>query len=368
MTPVGAEDTAPVREGEQLDWTALDHYLRSRMPELAGTFEVLQFPHGSANLSYRVRIGERLLVVRRPPFGTIAPGAHDMKREYTTLAALSSYFDRAPRAYLYCDDDSVIGAPFIVVEHRDGVVVRDHLPDAIALHERVGWRIGIAIVDALAELHLLDPVAVGLGELGRPAGFAQRQVGGWRKRWDLVETGRLPTMADTGRRLEDTGPFDSAGPPGRVAIVHNDYKVDNCQFVAGDPDRVASVFDWDMTTLGDPLFDVGTLLSYWPDPDDSPRDRAMYPDGLEAVGLPSRNEILRHYAARTGFDIDAIGWYEAFATWRITVATEQLYQRHVRGESRDERMVKFGARAPELAARAARLAAELPRTGRGDRG
>lgn len=364
MAAAPAEDAAPVREGEQLDWPALERYLRSRMPELAGTFEVLQFPHGSANLTYRVRLGEQLLVVRRPPFGLLAPGAHDMKREYTALAALSTHFDRAPRPYLYCDDVSVIGTPFIVVEHREGVVVRDRLPAAMARHERVGWRIGLAIVDALAELHLLDPVAVGLGELGRPAGFAQRQLSSWRKRWDLVDAGRLPTMADTGRRLTEAGPFDPAGVVGRVAIVHNDYKTDNCQFAAGDPHRVTSIFDWDMATIGDPLFDLGTLLSYWPDPDDSPHDRAMYPDGLEAIGMPPRQEIRRRYAERTGFDLGAIGWYEAFATWRITIAIEQLYQRHVRGESRDERMVRLGARAPELAARAARLTAELSRSGR----
>ncbi len=351
-------DIAPVRDGEQLDWPRLELYLRTHVAEVDGPFAVLQFPNGSANLTYLVTFGDRPLVVRRPPFGQLAPGAHDMRREYTALASLSQHFDRAPRPFLFCDDESVIGAPFLVEEYRDGVVVRTSLPPSMSHHDRAGERIGFAVVDALADLHLLDPDEIGLGSLGRPDGFAARQISGWRKRWDLVDTGRLRTMSPTGERLAETM---QSPPPGggRVSIVHNDYKVDNCQFDPADPDRVKSVFDWDMATLGDPLFDLGTLLSYWPDASDSSTDRSMYPDGLEQVGLPPRAAVIQRYAERTGFDLGGIAWYEAFATWKTTVAMEQLYQRHVRGESTDPRMVDLGARAPSLAARATRLTDEL---------
>lgn len=363
-------EAAPVRDSEQLDWVALEGYLGANVADIDGHFHVLQFPHGSANLTYLITFGERQLVVRRPPFGQLAPGAHDMAREYAALSALSTHFDRAPRPHLFCDDPSVIGAPFLVVEYRQGVVVRDRLPDEMSNHVHAGLRIGDAVVDALAELHLLDPYEVGLGDLGRPAGYSERQVAGWRTRWDLVDTGRLPAMTETGRRLAELRPtsHNTHSRPGRVSILHNDFKVDNCQFTPSDPDRVTSIFDWDMATLGDPLFDLGTLLSYWPDPSDTPTDRAMYPDGLEHIGLPSRSHLVHQYTARTGFGTAEIDWYETFATWKTTVAIEQLYQRHVRGETNDDRMVELGARAPMLAARATRLSNRLTDTPHGSPG
>src|SRR5918994_598535 len=190
----GDIEVAAVRPGEELDWASLESYLRAQLPELDGRFEVLQFPNGSANLTYLVSFGDRKLVVRRPPFGQIAPGAHDMRREFRAVDALSKYYDRAPRGYLFCDDHGVIGSDFLVVEYRSGVVVWDHVPASMSHHNDAARRIGFAVVDALADLHLLDPDEVGLGDLGRPSGFVERQVAGWRKRWDLVDTGRVPQM------------------------------------------------------------------------------------------------------------------------------------------------------------------------------
>src|SRR4051812_48496745 len=168
-------EVAPVRRGEDLDWPNLDAYLRQHIPGLDGEFTVLQFPNGSANLTYLVQIGDRRLVVRRPPFGRIAPGAHDMKREYRALSRLWRHFDRAPRAFLFCDDHDVIGSAFLVMEYRPGVVIWGVLPPEMEEHEDVGRRIGLAVVDALADLHRLDPEAAGVSDLGRPEGFVERQ-------------------------------------------------------------------------------------------------------------------------------------------------------------------------------------------------
>src|SRR5205085_12441440 len=179
-------EVAPVRPGEDLDWPRLDAYLREQIPELEGEFSVMQFPNGSANLTYFVRIGDRSLVVRRPPFGVIAPGAHDMRREYRALSMLWQHFDRAPRAYLFCEDHSVIGADFLVVDYRPGVVIWGVIPPSMAHHENAPRRVGFAVIDALAELHVLDPVEAGLSDLGKPDGFVTRQVTGWRKRWELA--------------------------------------------------------------------------------------------------------------------------------------------------------------------------------------
>jgi aminoglycoside phosphotransferase (APT) family kinase protein len=347
----GDVEVSPVRDGEDLDWPRLESYLRAELPELDGPFTVLQFPNGSANLTYLVSFGDRRLVVRRPPFGQLAPGAHDMGREYRAVDALSKHYDRAPRAYLFCDDHSVVGSDFLVVEYRSGVVVWDHVPASMRHHADVGRRLGFAVVDALADLHRLDPDEIGLGNLGRPAGFVERQVAGWRKRWELVDTGRVPQMTTVGSRLADTMPAIST----RVSVLHNDYKLDNCQFQPADPDRVTSIFDWDMATLGEPLVDLGILLNYWPDPADRDGERPLHVPGLEQMGLPSRAEVVERYAARTGLDVEAVAWFEAFATWKTCVVLEQLYQRFVRGESTDPRMGERGAPVAPLASRASHL-------------
>lgn len=348
-------EVMPVRPGEELAWDRLEAYLRDHVPGLAGAFRVEQFPHGSANLTYRVWIGDTPLVVRRPPFGQIAPGAHDMRREYKALAGLSPHFDRAPKPYAFCDDHGVIGSDFIVVEYRRGVGVWGRVPNSMAHHPNAGRRMGFAVVDAVADLHLLDPFAIGLGDLGRPAGFVARQVTGWAKRWELVDTGRIPAMTDVTARLATAMPAENP----QVSVLHNDVKPDNCQWDPADPDRVTSMFDWDMTTLGDPLIDLGTLLNYWPDPADTETDRARVLDGIEQMGLPTRAEVVEHYAARTGFDVERVGWYEAFATWKTIVVLEQLYQRYVRGESTDPRMADLGTPGADMAARVDRMLTRL---------
>ena len=341
-------EVAAVRDGEHLDWATLESYLLASIPGLAGRLRPLQFPNGSANLTYLLCIGEAELVLRRPPFGVVAPGAHDMRREFRVLSRLWRVFDRAPRAYLLCDDHSVIGSDFVVMERRVGEVVRDGLPRSMANLSGAGRRLGFAVVDAMADLHLLDPAEAGLADLGRPDGFTRRQIEGWSRRWQLVrpENGP-PEMDEIPVRLARNVP-----PPSRVSVIHNDLKIDNCQFTRGEPDRVSSIFDWDMTTQGEPLVDVGTLLNYWPDPSDTPRENWRTHPGLASIGLPSRAEVLAHYSARTGIPVDAAGWYEAFAYWKTGVVIQQLHNRWLRGESTDPRMATIADRLPVLAAAA----------------
>jgi aminoglycoside phosphotransferase (APT) family kinase protein len=348
----GPPETAAVRPGENLAWDRLAAYLRQQLPELEGDMEVLQFPNGSANLTYLVSFGGTRLVVRRPPFGIIAPGAHDMRREYRVLSKLWRVYPPAPRALLFCNDHDVIGADFLVSEYRAGQVIWSTVPPSMAHHQDVGRRVGLALMDNLADLHLIDPASCDLTDLGRPEGFAARQVSGWRQRWDLVaaESPYSELMHRVGDTLAATVPHNPV-----VSILHNDYKLDNCQFDPADPDHVHSVFDWDMATLGDPLVDLGTTLNYWPDPSDRPDDRAHSPAGQDALGLPTRAEILERYRQRSGFDLSSVGWYEAFATFKTAVVLQQLYMRWVRGESTDPRMAARGEGVGPLAERAERM-------------
>jgi aminoglycoside phosphotransferase (APT) family kinase protein len=329
----------PVRPGDELDWPALEAHLRLHLDLPAGGMGVRQFSAGHANLTYLLEFGDRSLVFRRPPRGTLAPGAHDMAREHKVLSRLWRAYLRAPRSDYYCDDDSIVGAPFLIIEYREGEVVRATVPPSMARHPDVERRICLALVDAMAELHSVDVDAAGLADLGKPDGFGARQVSGWHDRWSrAAPDDPVPAMNDVARELAASVPL-----PPRVSVVHNDLKLDNCQFHADDPDHVTSVFDWDMATTGDPLFDVANLLS---SSQQSP------------IWVVSRDDVAQRYAQRSGIDITNIKWYEAFASFRTGVVVQQLYNRYARGESTDERLASFGDLVPGIAERASVLIRE----------
>lgn len=337
--PIDQPPIDEVRAGDELDWAALERHLRANvaqrtLPDVP--LRARQFTAGRANLTYLVSFGDEHLVVRRPPQGVLAPGAHDMAREARVLTHLGDAYPRAPRALHFCDDTSVIGAPFIVIEYREGVTVRDDIPAELAHHDDAARRVDLALVDAAADLHAVDPAAVGLDTLGHPDGFAERQVRGWADRWSRVSDDVAgPTMDEVARRLEAGLPR-----PQRASIIHNDLKLDNCQFHVDDPDTVTSVFDWDMATLGDPLFDIALMVS-------SMRSQPAWVIGDD--------EVAAHYSRRTGIDASGLGWYLAFATWRTAIVVQQLYRRFAAGDSADARLGGMGRMVPEMARRALAL-------------
>ena len=341
-------DTAPIRPEERFDEPRLAAYLRARLPDLIGDRDLAfaQFPGGAANLTYLVRAGDLELVLRRPPLGEVAPGAHDMAREFSVLSVLWQAYPAAPRAYHYCDDATVMGKPFFVMERRSGWVIRNRWPAGFT--DVLRRRLAVGLVDSLADLHGVDFDVLGLGELGRPEGFVSRQIDGWHRRWERAKTREVAAMDGVGAYLAEALPA-----PQTVALLHNDFKLDNT--MAGDDGSLVAVFDWDMATLGDPLVDLGTLLAYWADPD-SPTYAVL---GAEAVTLApflGKAEIVERYAARTGLDVSGVAYYETLALFRIAVIVEQIFARYVRGQTTDERFAAFGAVAPILAAAAGRAA------------
>jgi len=345
------EDAPPpevqaVRAGEELNWDAIQNFFRSELAtvlDVSGEFEVLQFPNGSANLTYMLSFGATELVFRRPPFGVLAPGAHDMKREFRVLSRLWQSFDRAPRAYVFCDDPEIAGADFFVMERRRGEVIRGVIPESMRHFTNVGRRMGFALVDAIAEFHLVDTYQAGLSELGKPEGFVDRQLAGWKKRWDLV----ADPQHDTQMQALHAQLLQHQPKSQRVSLVHNDLKLDNCMFDPADPDRVIAFFDWDMTTLGDPLIDLGTLLNYWPDPTDA-EDQQRGHDGMQRMGLPTRQEVIQRYGEKTGLDVSSASWFEAFGLWKTATVMQQLYHRWKVGDSTDERMANKNERIPVM--------------------
>ena len=237
------------------------------------------------------------------------------------------------------------------MERRRGEVDRGVIPTPMRHHRDVGHRIGMALVDRIAEFHTLDPDAADLGRLGRPEGFVVRQLAGWKQRWDLVADERYDDdMSEIHARLESSRPQAQ-----RVSLVHNDLKLDNCLFDPNDPDRVTAFFDWDMTTLGDPLIDVGTLLNYWPDPGDTEGEKRFSHPGMERMGLPSRAALCARYASRSGLDLSDIGWCEAFALWKSATVVQQLHHRWKVGDSSDPRMEVVADGLPRLIRNATNL-------------
>ncbi|HET8797172.1 MAG TPA: phosphotransferase family protein, partial [Thermoanaerobaculia bacterium] len=307
-------DTRPVRASEQLDWEKLAEYLRRELG-VDGAMGVEQFPGGHSNLTYALRFGDRELVLRRPPFGPVPPRAHDMARECRVLSAVYPHFPLAPKPYLLCEDASVIGSVFYVMERRRGIVIRNEEPEPIRGNVALRRAIGENMVDVLADLHAIDVAAHGLDVLGRPAGFVARQIRGWAERWHGSKTSDVPDMESLARWLEARIPPD----PVRPVLVHGDYKLDNVMLAEDDPSRVIGVFDWEMSAIGDPLVDLGILLCYWIH---AASDDDAIPSVTRREGWLTRDAICARYAARSGADLSSLTLYEVFAVFKLAVVIQ----------------------------------------------
>lgn len=336
-----------VRPDERFDEAKLADFLRGRLAGSERPLSVRQFGGGAANLTYLLDYGSHEYVLRRPPLGPVAKSAHDMGREFKVLSVLHQRFPYAPRAFVYSDDEAIIGAPFFVMERRQGAVVRRAMPTEFAKMPDGPRRMSAALVDALALFHGVDYGAIGLEDLGRPAGFITRQIEGWYKRWLAVQTHDLPAFAEVYHWLRENEPKETA-----VSLVHNDYKLDNVMLSATDPGQMVAIFDWDMCTLGDPLCDVGTLLTYWTEPDDPPYMQMIT---TMPLGQPfmTRRELVARYAEKSGRSVHDIHFYHALGLYRLVVIIAQIYIRYQQGQTQDERFAPLGDLIP-LIAKAAR--------------
>ncbi|MCP5151079.1 MAG: phosphotransferase family protein [Ectothiorhodospiraceae bacterium] len=329
-----AEDVfRPPRDAADQPWERLAAWLEARGQHLDDT-PPRQFAGGYGNLNYLVEIDGVATVLRRPPPGPLPPGGNDMAREHRVLARLWEAFPLAPRALALCEDAEVLGAPFLLIEYRPGLVVRGELPPAL---RAAGPGISRTLVDVLADLHAVDPAAVGLDTLGRPEGFLGRTVEGWYKRAG-VATGGVPPAAvgEIADWLRDNLPDE-----GEVSLVHNDYKLDNVILDPSSPTEPIAVIDWDMCTRGDPLLDLATLLAYWPDAADPPVMHRLGQMPGPDSGMLTRAQALDRYASRTGRDLSDFVFHRVLGLFRLGVVFLQLHGRYRRGLVRDERFAGF---------------------------
>jgi aminoglycoside phosphotransferase (APT) family kinase protein len=283
---------------------------------------------GKSNLTYRVSSDAGEVVLRRPPLGHILPTAHDMAREYRVLTGLAGTAVPVPRTLHLAGAESTIGAPFYVMERVVGHICRNALPPAYADTRERRAAIGAALVDTLADLHTIDPAAIGLADFGRPAGFMERQLRRWSDQWGRSKTRELPALDALRDDLVRTRPA-----AGGEAIVHGDYRLDNTVLHPTRPGEIIAVLDWEMSTLGDPLADLGALLAYWSEESDADVLVAarIMPPVSAASGFPSRAEIVARYAERTGLDVSDVYWYQAFAFFKLAVVCQGIAARAAAG-------------------------------------
>ena len=326
-----------VRPGEEIDPARLGPFLQRHFPGAGGPVSIEQFPNGHSNLTYLVRFGNREFVLRRSPFGSKVKTAHDMGREYRALSKLHEAYSPAPKVLVYCDDESVLGAPFYLMERIRGVIIRRDPPAGLNFSPEIARRLSESFIDNLAHLHSLDYEAVGLGDLGKPQGYLERQVRGWIERYRGSKTDESPDIARLSAWMAERMPALNA-----ASLIHNDYKYDNVVLDPADVTRINGLLDWEMCTLGDPLSDLGTTLAYWVDPQD--------PEELQKIrwcpstypGSLARAELVERYARASGRDVSKLVFYLVFARFKVAVIVQQIYYRYIQGLTRDVRFAGMG--------------------------
>lgn len=310
----------------------LETFLLHHLSGSNGPLAVSQFPSGHSNLTYLVRLGNREMVLRRPPFGSQVKTAHDMGREYRVLVKLHAAYPEAPRVLLFCDDVSIVGSPFYLMERIQGIILRKDPPEIRSFTPDIARRLSESFLDNLARLHDLDYQAIGLGDLGKPQGYLQRQVRGWIERYHASRTHDLPEVPRISDWLNQRIPAAT-----QAALIHNDYKYDNLVLDPADLTRVVGVLDWEMSTIGDPLSDLGTALAYWVDANDPEELQSIRTSPSNYPGSLTRAEFAERYARITGRDVSSMAFYLAFARFKVAVIYQQIYYRYQQGLTRDPR-------------------------------
>jgi aminoglycoside phosphotransferase (APT) family kinase protein len=332
-----------IRPGEELDLARLDLYLRRHFPNEGGMLQVRQYPSGHSNLTYSLQLGAKELVLRRPPFGSKVKSAHDMGREFRVLSKLHSVYRPAPEVLFYCEDASVLGAPFYVMEPIHGIILRRELPPGLDLPAEKARQLSESFIGNLVRLHRVDYTAAGLSDLGRPEGYLIRQVRGWTERYYGARTHDYPEVEKISAWMQQHMPSTNA-----VSLIHNDYKYDNVVLDSSDITTIVGVLDWEMCTVGDSLADLGTTLAYWvdaTDPEELQQDRW---GPTTRPGSLTRAEVVQHYAQKTGSDVSQIAFYLVLARFKLAVIVQQIYYRYHQGITKDERFASMSEKVQTL--------------------
>jgi aminoglycoside phosphotransferase (APT) family kinase protein len=342
-----------VRAGEEVDLGRVEAYLLSQGMTLEGAPSLTQFPGGASNLTYQISYANVDLILRRPPFGHIAKSAHDVVREAQIMRALRPVYPAVPEIHAICEDPTVIGAPFYVMQRLVGIIPRQNFRPELGLDAPKTRQLCLNVIDKLIELHMLDPQAAGLDHLGKGEGYVARQVEGWSKRFRAART-------------DDVGDFESVmtwlhakQPAHEVAIrlIHNDFRFDNVVLDPQDPMHVIGVLDWEMATLGDPMMDLGSSLAYWVQADDDMFMLGSRRQPTNAPGMLTRQEVIAYYGEKTGWSVANFDFYEVYGLFRLMGIVQQIYKRYQDGNAKNPVFATFGPFANYLGQRCERIMA-----------
>ena len=319
-----------VRNGEELDLVKLKNYLLKINFDLD---DVNQFPSGYSNLTYLLISGSKEYILRKPPYGAESlKGGHDMLREFTVLKNLKSQFDLVPEVYHFCEDKSIIGSTFYLMERVKGNIIRPNLSEENSPGKKIIREISKQMINTLSTLHNVDIKAANLTDLGKINGYNQRQVDGWIKRYYHSKTSNIDNMEFVAKWLKNNIPMES-----KASIIHNDFKYDNIVLDKENFSRINAILDWEMATIGDPLMDLGTSLGYWVDNDDLPELKLFQLSATTLQGNPTREEFLHEYILKSNTKIDNPIFYYVFGLFKIAVIAQQIFFRYKKGYTKDKR-------------------------------
>jgi aminoglycoside phosphotransferase (APT) family kinase protein len=325
-----------VRSGEELDTQAVDAYLKSIAPDLAGTPSVTQYSGGASNWTYRLEYDNRDLILRRPPAGTKAKSAHDMGREYRVQRALKPVYPWVPNMVAYCQDESVIGAEFYVMDRIVGTIPRARLPAGLSLTPLTAKKLCENAVDKLVALHKVDATLPELAALGKGKGYAKRQIEGWSDRYNKARTPNVLGFKYVQAWLRDHTPEDVA-----TCVIHGDFRLDNLVLSPQDITQVIGVLDWEMATLGDPLMDLGNSLAYWIEAKDDFIIRNLRRQPTHLPGMLTRREVVERYCAAMNLSPENWAFYEVYGLFRLAVIAQQIYYRYYHKQTRNPAFRKY---------------------------
>lgn len=331
MTINIADTAGKVREGEALAIEPLLQWLHQHISDLHGDMRVTQYTGGASNWTYCLSFDNKELILRRPPAGTKAKGAHDMGREYRLQHALKSVFDKVPNMLGYTDDESIIGAEFYIMEKLNGIIPRKYFPRGVDLSKEQASQLCKNALDELISLHNVDYQSANLHHIGKGAGYAERQISGWIMRYSKAKTWNVPSAKRIMAWLEQNLPRKET-----ICITHNDYRFDNLVLDVNDPTKILGILDWELATLGDPLMDLGNSLAYWVQADDDIFARSTQRQPTNIPGMMSRQEVINYYCQKQSLEPDALTFYEVYGLFRLAGIVQQIYYRYHHKQTRNK--------------------------------
>ncbi|OUS28638.1 phosphotransferase family protein [Gammaproteobacteria bacterium 45_16_T64] len=330
------DQAGTIRDGEELNNATINAYVKQQVSDIDGDLTITQFPGGASNLTYALSFPNKELILRRPPFGTIAKSAHDMGREYKVMDKLKPHYPYVPTMVSFCDDESIIGCDFYLMERLVGIIPRSEMPKALTLDESQTRELCTNVVDKFIELHQVDYVASDLADLGKGDGYVERQISGWSTRYRNAKTDNVPDFEGVMSWLNSNMPAQV-----KVCIIHNDFRFDNVVLNPDNPTEVIGVLDWEMATLGDPLMDLGNSLAYWIQADDDPVLQMTRRQPTHLPGMMTRQEVVDYYCDKMGFQCDDFTFYRVYGLFRLAGIIQQIYYRFHHGQTKDKRFANF---------------------------